>query len=84
MAKLRLLHIRWCSRVTDVGLESILTLRTLRCLSLAGLHQLTARSLLCLTDAEQLTELELTNCQAVNGDLLEFLSSKLPKCKIIF
>ena len=84
MSQLSLLYIRWCPRVTDLGLESILTMRTLRCLSLAGLHQITARSLLCLVDTSGLEEVELTNCPAVNSDLMQFLRTKMPKCNIIF
>jgi len=84
MTTLELLYIRWCPRITDIGLESVLTIKTLKKLSLAGLHQITARSLLCLIEAKSLEEVELTNCPAVNNDLLEFLSSKMPKCNIVF
>lgn len=85
MSKLTLLHIRWCPQITDVGLESILgQVKTLRYLSLAGIHQITARSLLYLIEADLLEEVELTNCPSVNTDLLLFLSTRLPKCNIIF
>lgn len=84
MRKLNLLNVRWCPQVTDAGLEAILTMKTLRVLSIAGLHQITARSLLCLIEADQLEELELTNCAAVNHDLQMFLAKKMPKCNIIF
>lgn len=84
MSKLTLLHIRWCPRISDIGLESVLAVNTLKYLSIAGLHQVTARSLLCLVEAQGLHEVELTNCPAVNGDLLMFLSARLPKCNIIF
>lgn len=83
MIKLGLLHIRWCPRVSDIGLESVLAIKSLRYLSLAGLHQVTARSLLCLVDAN-LHEVELTNCPAVNNDLLGFLEQRMPNCNIIF
>lgn len=84
MSKLNLLHIRWCSRITDIGLESLIALNSLEYLSVAGLHQITARSLLCLVEAEQLLEVELTNCPAVNNELALFLATKMPKCNIIF
>lgn len=84
MSKLTLLHIRWCPRISDIGLESILAAKSLRYLSIAGLHQVTARSLLCLVESDEFHEIELTNCPAVNGDLLMFLSARLPKCNIIF
>ena len=84
MTNLTLLYIRWCPGITDIGLESILTIKSLRHLSLAGLHQVTARSLLCLVEATSLEEVELTNCPAVNNDLLQFLSSKMRNCNIVF
>lgn len=85
MSKLTLLHIRWCPQITDIGLESIISqVKTLKYLSLAGIHQITARSLLYLVEAELLEEVELTNCPSVNRDLLLFLSTRLPKCNIIF
>lgn len=86
MDKLRLLHIRWCARVTDVGLERLCagaSGRSLELLSVAGLHQITARSLLALPDRKQMRELELTNCPAVSADLVAFLAAKMPKCNII-
>lgn len=83
MSKLSLLHIRWCPRITDLGLESVMTIKSLRHLSIAGLHQVTARSLLCLIETD-LDEIELTNCPAVNHDLVLYLTSKSPKCNIIF
>lgn len=83
MSRLTLLHIRWCPRITDIGLESLLGVSSLKYLSLAGIHQITARSLLCLVETE-LEEIELTNCPAVNGDLIMFLSAQLPECNIIF
>lgn len=81
MSKLSLLYIRWCPRISDPGLETVVQLGTLRHLSLAGLHQITARSLLCLIETN-LIELELTNCPAVNDQLLDFLASRMPKCSI--
>lgn len=83
MSKLTLLHIRWCSRITDLGLESLIGVKSLRFLSLAGIHQITARSLVCLVET-YLLEIELTNCPAVNNDLILFLAAKMPKCNIIF
>jgi len=83
MNKLVQLHIRWCPRITDVGLESIMRVKSLRHLSVAGLHQITARSLLCLVEMK-LDELELTNCPAVSNELVMFLSARLPRCNIIF
>lgn len=83
MTVLSLLHIRWCPRITDMGLESVIQTRTLRYLSLAGLHQITARSLLCLVETN-LLELELTNCPAINGELIMFLASRMPQCNIVF
>lgn len=83
MSKLSLLHVRWCTRITDLGIETLVQIRTLRSLSLAGLHQITTRSLLCLPETN-LLELELTNCPAVNNDLIRFLSEKMPKSSIVY
>lgn len=83
MSNLTLLYIRWCPRVTDLGIETIIQAQTLRYLSLAGLHQVTARSLLCLVETN-LLELELTNCPAINGDLIMFLAARMPQCNIVF
>lgn len=83
MSRLQLLHLRWCTRITDLGLETLAQIKTLRSLSIAGLHQITTRSLLCLPETG-LLELELTNCPAVNSELIRFLSAKMPKCGIIF
>lgn len=84
MSRLELLHIRWCPRITDIGLESILSIESLGYLSVAGLQQVTARSLMCLIELENLLEVELTNCQAVNVELQQFLSSRMQGCKVIF
>lgn len=83
MSKLTRLNIRWCPRITDVGLKSIIAVKSLRFLSLAGLHQITARSLLYLVEADQLEEIELTNCPAASSDLQLFLSKQMPKCNIV-
>lgn len=83
MSELRNLHLRWCLRITDVGIEHLILIESLRYLSIAGLHQITSRSLLKLPQTKLLV-LELTNCQAVNSDLIALLEDKMPNCNITY
>lgn len=82
MRKLEYLSLRWCLKVTDLGIEFLLRAPSLRYLSLAGLRQLTTRSLLRLPETK-LVEVELTNCPAVSHELLKLLSDKMKNCSLI-
>lgn len=81
MSVLRNLHLRWCIEITDIGIEHLIDVKSLRYLSIAGLDKITSRSLLKLPQTNLLV-LELTNCQAVNSDLIALLAYKMPNCNI--
>ncbi|KFP23803.1 F-box/LRR-repeat protein 16, partial [Colius striatus] len=83
MSSLRSLYLRWCCQVQDFGLKHLLSMGSLRLLSLAGgvspntptwawgCPLLTTTGLSGLVQLQELEELELTNCPGATPELFK-------------
>ncbi|NWX39515.1 FXL16 protein, partial [Steatornis caripensis] len=70
-------------QVQDFGLKHLLSMGSLRLLSLAGCPLLTTTGLSGLVQLQELEELELTNCPGATPELFKYFSQHLPCCMVI-
>ncbi len=79
---LKTLNLRWCEKVTDVGLAAISRIQFLENLDLRGLSRITDGGLLLLSSLKYLKLLHVSDCVLLTQRGIEELRRALPLCHL--